>query len=35
MSRFAISMLAPAFGEHVFLMRLKHGEATDFVEIAR
>jgi hypothetical protein len=28
-------MLAPAFGEHVLLMRFKHGEATDLVEIAR
>jgi hypothetical protein len=34
MGRFAISMLTPAFGEHVLLMRLEHGEATDFVEIA-
>jgi hypothetical protein len=28
-------MLTPAFGEHVLLMRLKHGETTDLVEIAR
>jgi hypothetical protein len=28
-------MLTPAFGEHILLMRLEHGEATDLIEIAR
>jgi hypothetical protein len=35
MGGFAVSMLAPAFGEHVLLMRFEHGEATNLVEIAR
>jgi hypothetical protein len=27
-------MLAPAFGEHVFLLRFQHREPADFLKIA-
>ena len=30
----AVAMLAPALGEHVFLLRLQHREPPDFLEIA-
>ena len=31
----AVIMLAPAFGEHVFLLRLQHRKLSDFFEVAR
>src|SRR4029078_6532206 len=33
--RVAIVMLAPTLGEHVFLLRFKHGELADLGEVAR
>jgi hypothetical protein len=30
-----VAMLAPAFGEHVFLLRLQHRELADLGEVAR
>jgi hypothetical protein len=31
----AVAMLAPALGEHVFLLRLEHRKLSDFFEVAR
>jgi hypothetical protein len=35
MRRFGILMLTPAFGEHVFLLRVEQRKFADFGEIAR
>jgi hypothetical protein len=32
--RLAVTMLAPALGEHVFFARLQHREPADFVEVS-
>jgi hypothetical protein len=32
--RIPVAMLAPALGEHVFLLRFQHGEPPDFLQIA-
>ena len=34
MRRFAVVVLAPTLGEHVFLLRLQHREPLDFLKIA-
>ena len=34
MGRFAVAMLAPALGKHVFLLRFQHRELLDLVEVA-
>ena len=31
--RFAVAVLAPALGEHVFFLRLQHREPPDFLKI--
>jgi hypothetical protein len=33
--RIAIAVLAPAFGEHVFLVPFEHREPSDTVQVAR
>jgi hypothetical protein len=35
MCRVAIVMLAPTLGEHIFLLRLQHGEPADLGEVFR
>jgi hypothetical protein len=32
--RIPIVMLTPTLGEHVFLLRFKHGELADFGEVS-
>ena len=32
---FAVAVLAPTLGEHVFLLRLQHREPLDLLQVAR